>query len=282
VVADLVLLALGIALQPFRLSAFILILSSKGGTRKGLGFILGWLASLVLVIAAVVLITGGKPVRVRTVPSTVVLMVKLALGIALIVLAAVQWRRRNRARRAPAWLARLDTMSPWSAAVIAAILQPWTLVAAAAVTATQATLSSVADYLALALFCLLATSSFIVLELYAVFAPAAGTQLAALRTWLDRHGNQVIIIVCLVLGVWLTGQSIRLLVTAGAGDGSATGPAGLTFWSCADQRRAVRPGPFVVLASRPGQLPGDLPELVVVPYPRLTWLCLVRSGSWTR
>ena len=99
--------------------------------------------------------------------------------------------------------------------MIAAILQPWTLVAAAAVTATQATLSSVADYLALASFCLLATSSFIVLELYAVFAPAAGTQLAALRTWLDRHGNQVIIIVCLVLGVWLTGQGISLLVTPG-------------------------------------------------------------------
>jgi Sap, sulfolipid-1-addressing protein len=215
VVADLVLLALGIALQPFRLSAFILILSTKGGTRKGLGFILGWLVSLALVIAAVVLITGGKPVRVRTVPSTVVLMVKLALGIALIVLAAVQWQHRNRARRAPAWLARLDTMSPWSAAMIAAILQPWTLVAAAAVTAAQARLSSMGSYLALASFCLLATSSFIVLELYAVFAPAAGTQLAALRNWLNRHGNQVIIIVCLVLGVWLTGQSIRLLVTAG-------------------------------------------------------------------
>jgi Sap, sulfolipid-1-addressing protein len=142
-------------------------------------------------------------------------MVKLALGIALIVLAAVQWQHRNRARRAPAWLARLDTMSPWSAAMIAAILQPWTLVAAAAVTAAQARLSSMGSYLALASFCLLATSSFIVLELYAVFAPAAGTQLAALRNWLNRHGNQVIIIVCLVLGVWLTGQSIRLLVTAG-------------------------------------------------------------------
>jgi hypothetical protein len=25
------------------------------------------------------------------------------------------------------------------------------------------------------------------------------------------HGNEVIIIVCLVLGVWLAGQSIRLL-----------------------------------------------------------------------
>jgi len=215
VVADLVLIALGIALQPFRLSAFILILSTKGGTKKGLGFILGWLACLVLVVAGVVLITGGKPIRFQTVPSTVVLISKLALGIALLVLAAVQWQQRSRARRPPAWLDRLDTMSPWTAAVIAGIMQPWTLVAAAAVTAAEAKLSSVGDYLTLAAFCLLATSSFIALELYAVFAPAASTQLAALRSWLDMHGNDVIIIVCLVVGVWLTGQSIRLLVIAG-------------------------------------------------------------------
>jgi uncharacterized membrane protein len=215
VVADLVLIALGIALQPVRLSAFILILSTDGGTKKGLGFILGWLTCLVLVIAVVVLVTGGKPVRFQTIPSTVVLITKLALGIALIVIAAVQWQQRSRAHRPPAWLDRLDTMSPWTAAVIAAIMQPWTLVAAAAVTAAQAGLSSLGDYLALASFSLLATSSFIVLELYAAFAPAASTRLAALRSWLDTHGNEVIIIVCLVLGVWLTGQSIRLLAIAG-------------------------------------------------------------------
>jgi hypothetical protein len=214
VVADLVLIALGIALQPVRLSAFILILSTKGGTKKGLGFILGWLACLVLVVAVVVLITGGKPVRFQTIPSTVVLITKLALGIALIVIAAVQWQQRSRAHRPPAWLDRLDTMSPWTAAVIAAIMQPWTLVAAAAVTAAQAGLSSLGDYLALASFSLLATSSFIVLELYAAFAPAASTRLAALRSWLDMHGNEVIIIVCLVVGFWLTGQSIRLLALA--------------------------------------------------------------------
>jgi Sap, sulfolipid-1-addressing protein len=79
VVADLVLIALGIALQPFRLSAFILILSTEGGTKKGLGFILGWLTCLILVIAVVV-ITRGEPVRLRTVPSTVVVIVRLALA----------------------------------------------------------------------------------------------------------------------------------------------------------------------------------------------------------
>ena len=60
-VADLALLGLGIALQPFRLSAFIMILATKGGTRKGLGFVFGWLACLVLVIAVVVLITAEAP-----------------------------------------------------------------------------------------------------------------------------------------------------------------------------------------------------------------------------
>jgi hypothetical protein len=61
-------------------------------------------ADLVL-IAVVVLITGGRSVRLRTVSSTALLSIRLALGIALIVIAAVQWRQRNRPRRAPAWLA---------------------------------------------------------------------------------------------------------------------------------------------------------------------------------
>ena len=212
-VLDLVLLGLAIALQPFRLSAFILILSTKDGTRNGLGFILGWLACLVLVIAIVLLITGGRPPRFHTLPATVVQIAKLALGIALIVIAAVHSRTRGRPRILTILQTRLDTMSPWTAAVIAAIAQPWTLVAAGAVTITQARLSGAGGYLALASFCLLATSSFLALELYAVLVPAASTRLAALRAWLDDHGTQVLVVVCLVVGFWLTGQSSYLLAT---------------------------------------------------------------------
>jgi hypothetical protein len=215
VVIDMVLLGLGIALQPFRLSAFILILSTEGGARKGLGFILGWLACLVLVIAVVVLITHGRPVRFHTLPATLVQTAKLALGITLIVIAAVQSRKGGRPRILTILMTRLDTMSPWTAAALAAIVQPWTLVAAGAITATQARLSAVGDYLALVSFCVLATSSFAVLELYSVRAPAAAsTRLAALRTWLDTYGDQVIIVVCAGLGLWLTGQSIYTLIAA--------------------------------------------------------------------
>jgi threonine/homoserine/homoserine lactone efflux protein len=214
VVLDLLLIGLGITLEPFPVTAFILILSAEKGTRKGLAFILGWLACLVVVIAAVVLATGGKPPAPSTAPSTAALAVKLALGIVLIGFAMRQWRRMGRPRKPPTWMARLDQLSLWAAAGLAAFLQPWALVAAGAATITQAKLSSAADYLTLVIFILLATASFLYLELYAVFAPAAaGARLERLRTWLDTHRDQVIIVLSLLLGFWLAGKSIYLLVT---------------------------------------------------------------------
>ena len=49
-VLDLLLIGLGITLEPFPLMAFILVLSARKGIWKGLAFILGWLACLVAVI----------------------------------------------------------------------------------------------------------------------------------------------------------------------------------------------------------------------------------------
>ena len=213
-VIDLVLLGLGIALQPFRLSAFILILCTKDGTRKGLGFILGWLASLVLVIAVTVLITHGRAVRFHTLPGNVVQIAKLALGIALLVMAAVQSRKRGPPRILTMLMTRLDTMSPWTAAVLAAIVQPWTLVAAGAANITAAQLSSAATYLTLVLFCLLATSSFLAMEGYTIISPAAAEiRLRGLRTWLDTHRDQIIIALCALLGCWLVATSVYYLLT---------------------------------------------------------------------
>jgi hypothetical protein len=52
------------------------------------------------------------------------------------------------------------------------------------------------------------------LLLYAAFAPeASSARLDRLRTWLDTHQDQVIIVVCLLLGFWLAGKSIYLLVS---------------------------------------------------------------------
>jgi hypothetical protein len=162
----------------------------------------------------VVLLTGGNPPAPSTAPSTVALAIKLALGVVLILYAVQRERRRGRPRKTPAWMVRLDGFSAWSAAGLAAFLQPWTLVAAGAATVSQATLSNVWEWLVLVLFCLLATSSFLYLELSAAFRPAAADALIQkLRNWLDTHQDQVIIVISLLLGFWLAGKSIYLLVT---------------------------------------------------------------------
>jgi hypothetical protein len=135
IVLSLVLIGLAITLEPIPLTAFILILASEGGVRKGAAFIFGWLVSLAIVIAFTVLVTGNNPPKPSTAPS-------------------------------------------------------------------------------LALFCVIATSSILAMEIYAGFRPQPAQEfLARLRQWINAHTDQVIIIVSLVLGFWLVANSIYYLVT---------------------------------------------------------------------
>ena len=111
-------------------------------------------------------------------------------------------------------MARLDHLSPWAAAGLGVFLQPWSLVAAGAATVVQAKLSTAGDWLALVVFCLLATSSFLVMELYATFAPtAAGARFEQIHKWINTHQDQAIVVGSLAVGAWLLGHSIYLIVS---------------------------------------------------------------------
>ena len=211
---NLIVIGLAIALMPLTLIAFILILSSAQGVRKGLAFILGWMACLVAVIAGVVLATGGTPPAPNTAPSTTAVVIKALLGLLLIGVGLRQRRRMGRPRKQPAWMARLDHLSYFAATGLGIFLQPWSLVAAGAATVVQADLSKAGDWLALVLFCLLATSAFLTMELYAAFAPeAAGARLENVRKWIDTHTDQAIVVLSLVVGAWLLGDSLYLIVS---------------------------------------------------------------------
>jgi threonine/homoserine/homoserine lactone efflux protein len=214
VVLNLLLIGLAITLEPFPLTAFILVLSAEKGIWKGLAYILGWLACLVVVIASVIAATQNNPPRPNTAPSDAALAVKLAIGVVLIVIALRKRRQMGRPRKPAGWMAKLDRLSLLGAAGLAAFLQPWTLVAAGAATILEAKLSTADSFLALIFFCLLATSSFLYLEVYATFAGArAEARLGQLREWLNSHQDQVVIGVFLLIGLWFAGNSIYLLVS---------------------------------------------------------------------
>ncbi|MFF7249721.1 GAP family protein [Embleya sp. NPDC008237] len=217
-VLDLVLIGTAITLGPLHNSAFILLLSAPRGLLKGLVFILTWLAELVLVVAVVTLLTGGEPPARHSSPSVAGLVVKLVLGLALVVYGRHKRRRgATRSRGTPKWMARLDRVSAWTAAGLAVLLQPWAMVAAGGATAMNADLSSAASFLALMGFFLLATASVLAMELYATFAPdRAHERLEWLRTAIDTHQDQAIVVLSLLLGLWLAGKSTYELVTLAA------------------------------------------------------------------
>jgi hypothetical protein len=199
-VLELLVIGLGITLEPLALIAFVLLLSAERGVRKGLAFILAWLTCLVVVIAAVLLLTGGQPPAHKSASSTAAVVVKLVVGLGLI--AYGEHRRRlvkaPHERKIPKWQAHLDQANSWSAAGVAVLLQPWGLVAA---------------WFALFAFCILATSSQLAMELYTVFAPsAAEVRLDRLRRWIVGHQEQAIVVLSLVIGFWLVGNSLAQLV----------------------------------------------------------------------
>ncbi|MEZ0070358.1 hypothetical protein ABIA32_006411 [Streptacidiphilus sp. MAP12-20] len=212
---DLFVIGAGITLGPLHNTAFILILTAHRGVRRGLAFVLAWLACLVLVVAVVLLCTGGTPLKPQTAPSIGAEAVKLAIGVALIGFGEHKRRTAaDRPRKPATWLARLHDVSAWTAAGFGVLLQPWGLVAAGAATVVTAKVSSVGEYLALVGFCLLATASILAMELYTAFAPeAAGRKLDRLRTWLNDHTDQGVVAISILVGLWLVSKSIYELVT---------------------------------------------------------------------
>ena len=214
---DLVLIAVAIAFDPIPLTTFMIVLPSKRGARKGAAFVFGWLVSLAIVVAVTVLATGNNPPRPHTSPATTALAVRIAIGVVLVAAAIREWRRMRRPKKPkkpPKWQEHVDHMSGWFAMGLAPVVQPWVLIGAGAATVVEAKLSNWASDLTLAAFCILASASYLGLEIYAGFWPAQSQAfLVRFRTWLDTHTDQVIIAGSLLLGFWLIAKSIYLIIT---------------------------------------------------------------------
>jgi hypothetical protein len=169
------------------------------------------------VVVITLLATGNNPPKSNTGPSFGALAVKIALGVVLLLVAWRRFRRLGRPKppkKTPKWQAGIDSMSPLYAMGLAPFVQPWGLIAAGVATIVEAKLTSWLDYLTIALFCLLATGTYLAMEIYAALRREA-TQafLGKLRTWIDTHTDELIVWVSSIVGLWLIGNSVYLLVT---------------------------------------------------------------------
>ena len=217
-VLNLLLIGLAVTLDPLPLTAFLVVLPSARGVRKGAAYVFGWLVSLAIVVTVTVVATGNNPPKPATVPSLAALAAKIALGVVLVVIGVRHIRARGQPKppkKPPKWQAHVDSMSPWFAMGLAPTLQPWVLIGAGAATVVEAKLSSWQTYLALFGFCVLASASYLAMEIYAVARPAQ-TQvlLARFRTWIESHTDQAIIAGSLIVGFWFITDSLYLIVVS--------------------------------------------------------------------
>ena len=214
---ELVLIGLVITLEPIPLVSFLVIVASRRGVVKGAAFIFGWLLSLAIVIAVTVLATADNPPKPNTAPSLASLAVKILIGVVLLIIALRQYRRRGRPKKekkVPKWQVGVDNMSPLYALLVAVLVQPWGLVAAGIADIVGAKLSSWETYISIFVFCLISVSSMLTIEIYAGFWPErCQRSITTIRTWIDTHTDQVIIIGSTILGFWLIGKSTYLLVS---------------------------------------------------------------------
>ncbi len=217
---DLFLIGLVITIEPIPLTAMILLLAAERGILKGLGFVLGWLLTLVLIVAVTVALTGGKPLIPKSSPSTAALAVKLACGAILVF---IGYRRRQRmgrpksdeAKKQPRWMASIDRVNPLAAAGFGFLLQPWVLVTAGVATIVNAKLKTTTEYLLVFVFCLWSTASYLAMEIYAVLQPEkVKTRLNAMLEWINSHTDQALALLSLGLGLYLMAKSIYGLVSA--------------------------------------------------------------------
>jgi threonine/homoserine/homoserine lactone efflux protein len=216
-ILNLIVIGVAVALDPLPLTAFLVVLPSRRGVRKGAAYVFGWLISLAIVVAITVLATGNNPPKPSTAPSLAALAVKIVLGTILVLIAVRHIRARGRPKppkKPPKWQEHVDSMSPWFALGLAPALQPWVLIGAGAATVVEAKLSSWESFLALFLYCVLASSSYLAMEIYAVVRPAQSQALLGrAQAWINTHTDQVIIAGSLIIGFWLIADSLYLIVT---------------------------------------------------------------------
>ena len=213
-------LGVGVALSPVPIIAVVLMLATPRARSNGPAFVLGWVLGLGLLGTIVLLVSSGADANAADGPATWVSVLELLLGLLLVAVAVKQWRDRPRGDaepKLPTWMRKIDRFTPGRAlgvAVAFAAVNPKnTLLAIGAATAIAGTGASTgAQAVALAVFVVIATLGVgTPVAIYFALGERSRELLDELKTWLGRHNNAIMAVLCLVIGAKLLGDGIASL-----------------------------------------------------------------------
>jgi len=123
-------LALALAVQPWSVLAGILLVASRRGILKESLYVLGWIIALSVVFALSIAFTPSPPTSSS---STTAHVIEIVTGALLGLVLLARWRKPTVVDQVkqPAWLDKLDSMSPIIAFALGAFLPNYLVVVAA-------------------------------------------------------------------------------------------------------------------------------------------------------
>ena len=207
-IAELLPIALGVAISPLPIIAVIVMLFGKRPVAAAVSFAVGWIVGVTATTGIAMLVAGSVNEGAST-PAWVS-VAQLVLGALFLLMAIKQWRGRPRGDEEPempGWMAAVDRMSPVRSAGLAAVLagvnpKNLALGAAAGAVIGSAGLSTRSAIGALVIFVVLASVTIIAPVLVFLFARSkVEGPLNSLRSWLIRNNAVVMTVVLLVLAV---------------------------------------------------------------------------------
>ncbi|HKN44645.1 MAG TPA: GAP family protein [Propionibacteriaceae bacterium] len=217
VIGEILPLAVGIAISPIPIIAVILMLLSPRAKGASVGFMIGWLAGIVVAIVVFTLLSSVIPQRSAG-GSSVGGVIKIIFGVLLLFLAFRQWRGRpakGEQATMPKWMSAIDSMTAAKALglgfLLAAVNPKNLLMAASAGLIIGKAGLGFGQGLALVIiiFVLLAACTVLIPVIgYLIASARLSGPLDRLRGWLVENNSTIMAVLLLVIGVALIGKGI--------------------------------------------------------------------------
>jgi threonine/homoserine/homoserine lactone efflux protein len=214
VFAELIPLALVVALSPLTIIPAVLVLHSPKPRPTGLAFLLGWiigLAALTQIFIELSNLLGGGLDK----PPSWASYVRIVAGTALVVFGIYKWLTRKRASHAPKWMSSFAKITParaFTTAIVLVVVNPKVLFMCAAAGLAVGTegVGRTGAVVGLIYYVAIAASTVALPILaYAVSGDRLSQPLHRLKDWMERQHAALIAVILVVLGLLVLYKGIH-------------------------------------------------------------------------
>lgn len=214
-IGNLLPAALAVALTPIPIVAVVLVLGAPNARTAGPAFAFGWVAGLILVSVAVLLLVGSGDDPDRDDPG--LNWFKVAIGVLFLLLAARQWTKRparHEEPTTPRWITSIEAATPRRALLLGATFsganpKNLALTVAASASIAEAGLEGAGTAIAIVVFIVLASVTVAgPVIFYLIDADRAAPPLAAVKQFMSDNDDVIKMVVLLLLGATILGEGL--------------------------------------------------------------------------